>query len=63
MKNYNIKDYPDIDYIHDEILDTQEIGYKEIFEYNGKTYSAIIEHDCTYMEYGIPGRIVVFKEI
>jgi len=62
MKEYLKSDYPNMDYIYDEILDN-EIGYEEDFIYDGKKYHAVVQHDGTYMEYGIKGSEVIFREL
>lgn len=62
MKEYSKSDYPDLDYLYDDILDN-DIGYTEEFIYDGKKYRATVVHDGTYMEYGAKGSKVVFEEI
>jgi len=62
MKEYLISQYPHIDYIYDDIMDDNDIGYTEEFKYGGVVYHAEVIHDGTYMEYGIKGSEVIIKE-
>ena len=62
MREYLKTDYPDIDWVHDDIIDNA-IGYEEDFIYDGKKYHASVQHDGTYLEYGMKGSKVVITEI
>jgi len=65
IKEYTKEQYPTLEHIHDDILDYDgnDIGHEEILIYDGKKYNVIIQHDGTYMEYGIKGMEVIFTEI
>jgi hypothetical protein len=59
---YSKTEFPTIDHVEDEIAD-QDIGHQEDFKYDGKQYHASVQHDGTYLEYGIQGVEVIITEI
>ena len=72
IKEYSKEQYPTLDHVEDAICDNAGAydedsddwdGYEEIFIYDGKTYKALLEHDGTYMEYGMKGMEVTIKGI
>tara|TARA_R110000868_G_scaffold76573_2_gene220047 strand:- start:1786 stop:2415 length:630 start_codon:yes stop_codon:yes gene_type:complete len=64
VTQYPKEQYSSIDHIYDTILDKDvDFGHEEEFTYDGKHYHAKVQHDGTYMEYGIKGREVIFNVI
>ena len=71
MKEYSKEEYPTLEHLEDTICENAGVygdsddwdGYEETLIYDGKTYKVLIEHDGTYMEYGIKGSEVTFTEI